>query len=230
MNADNPALAMDREYYDFFKQRVSSLLNFWFKIDAQGLDCIPKHGPVLIIAKHSHMIDPLIVGAVIDRYAYAVSKDDNLKIPWLGPRLERIGMYPIDRDYMTRKNFTDLMSLLEQGEAVGYAPEMSRFFEAVAKLHLELTFHARQWQNRKGWKGDEITHAVIGIEYASTPWWRPRAEINVRAKSFDVARYETLDDLAEGAGQRMAVLSGLEYLPEEYDYYLKYADSLALKN
>jgi 1-acyl-sn-glycerol-3-phosphate acyltransferase len=227
MSADNTWPVVDQEYYDFIKHRVKLLLNLWFKIDAQGMESIPEKGPVLVATKHSHIIDPAVICAVINRKIYGVSKDANLKIPWLGPRLERMGMYPINRDNLTRSNVRDLVSLLEQGEALGYAPEMSRFPEGVARPYPLLSHHVERQKNKGRWEGDKVTHVLLGIDYSSKPWWRPRAKIIVKAEKFDVSSYENLDDLAQAMGLGLAVLSGLEYMPEEYNYYDKYADRLS---
>ena len=224
-------LEVDKNFYVDVKRFMRPLLNSWFDINVEGLESIPEQGPVLVAIKHCSLLDIMLVFALIERQVYGISKVENLEKPLIGWVMKNMGVYPIDRDdsfdRLTKNAITNTRNLLEAGNVVAYAPEMSRFPYAVARMHPEFTKLAIKWQNKQNWTGGEITHVLFGIEYHGKPWWLPRAGIDVKVERFDVSPYSSSESLAESMGLSMAELSGLKYEPEKYDYYIKYAERLA---
>ncbi len=224
---------MDKDFYHDFKNLISPLLNSWFDIHAEGLENIPEQGPVLIAIKHSSLLDIILVCLLVEREVYGISKAENLEKPLIGSVMRRTGAYPIDRDAsfcrLTKDAVTHTRDLLEAGNVVAYAPEMSRFScpYVVARTHPEVTSLASKWQNKKDWQGGEITHVLFGINYSRRYWWMPGTKISVKVDVFDADAHHSLDELAEAMGLGLAELSGLKYEPEKYDYYIKYAERLA---
>ncbi|MFN8016380.1 MAG: lysophospholipid acyltransferase family protein [Acidimicrobiia bacterium] len=118
-----------------------------FDIDVEGLENIPKQGPVIIAANHRSFIDSIFLPLIIDRKVTFVAKAeyfDSIKTRWF---FKATGQIPIRRD-STSSGAGALLSakdILEKGEIFGIYPEGSRTRDGflhkghtgVARLALE---------------------------------------------------------------------------------------------
>ena len=93
----------------------------------EGLHRVPNHGPVILIVNHSNAFDPMLVmGALTERFAIPLSKQENLKHPLYGWLLRLYSPIPLRRESVDRRAFTHSLRLLQDGGVLIVAPEGTR--------------------------------------------------------------------------------------------------------
>ena len=77
----------------------------WYYCDVvvQGLDRIPAHGPLLIVANHPNaLVDAMLVATIIRRRILITAKATLFEHPLLGPFLTAVGVVPLQRAHDVR--------------------------------------------------------------------------------------------------------------------------------
>ena len=77
----------------------------WYYCDVvvQGLDRIPAHGPLLIIANHPNaLVDAMLVATIVRRRILITAKATLFEHPLLGPFLTAVGVVPLQRAHDVR--------------------------------------------------------------------------------------------------------------------------------
>jgi 1-acyl-sn-glycerol-3-phosphate acyltransferase len=96
-----------------------------FKVRVQGVDRVPRTGPLVVIANHSSMIEPqLIFGMLPRRSAFLVK--ETLFRGALGRFFVRLGQIPVKRGEVDRKPLLTAVDVLKNGGVVGIFPEGTR--------------------------------------------------------------------------------------------------------
>ncbi|MBR4287862.1 MAG: 1-acyl-sn-glycerol-3-phosphate acyltransferase [Clostridia bacterium] len=102
---------------------------FRFRIEAKGIDLLPKE-PFVLICNHLSRFDPMVTTLVMkERQLAFVSKKENMKIPIVGNITKRIGYLALDRENPLRAmrvihKAARLVS--ERGYVMGIYPEGTR--------------------------------------------------------------------------------------------------------
>jgi 1-acyl-sn-glycerol-3-phosphate acyltransferase len=86
---------------------------------------VPTQGPVIVVANHDSMLDPLAVAAACHprRYVRFLAMAELWNNPVLRPVLDGIGQIPTDRRGRGEQALSHAVQALDQGEAVGIFPE-----------------------------------------------------------------------------------------------------------
>lgn len=128
-----PVFEHDQQRYLVWKRLFRTILlrgivfHTITKVDVRGLEYIPASGPTLLMMNHRSNVDPFIVlGAVGPRYASAMSKVENFRIPIMGRLIRMWGVYPVRRGIVDRRAIEYTLRLLRAGEMVLLAPEGHR--------------------------------------------------------------------------------------------------------
>jgi BASS family bile acid:Na+ symporter len=143
-------------FYDIFKRIVrSSLWCYYAQIRLEGVDNIPKNGPVLLLPNHQNgLLDPLILAAHLpNRRPYFLTRSDVFSNPLLRKIFSFFRMLPIYRIRDGRstlgKNqaiFDTCVLLLEKGETVLLFPEanhhLDRRVRPLSKGFTRIVFQA----------------------------------------------------------------------------------------
>ncbi len=89
---------------------------------------IPRHGPLMICANHTNLIDPVIIAIAFgfSRRIYFMAKAELFKIPILGCFLRSAGVYPVARDGSDVSAIKISMRHLRNGDAIMLFPEGRR--------------------------------------------------------------------------------------------------------
>lgn len=86
-----------------FRTIASALSNFILKIlypiEIVGRENIPDE-KVLLIANHGHLLDPFLVNLAYKKHFFVIGKDELFKNPILKFILDRIDVFPVDRDQL----------------------------------------------------------------------------------------------------------------------------------
>jgi 1-acyl-sn-glycerol-3-phosphate acyltransferase len=100
-------------------------------VDVQGLDHIPRRGPVILACNHISNADPVVVGAWITdalkrRRIHWLGKRELFAWPVLGWVAAHGGIHPVDRDAADIDAFRLATKILENGYVLLVFPEGTR--------------------------------------------------------------------------------------------------------
>jgi 1-acyl-sn-glycerol-3-phosphate acyltransferase len=106
----------------------SPIVRASFLTRAQGVEKIPKQGPIIIAANHASNLDPLLIMACLPRMPYNLSKDTLFKPGPAGFLLRHIFcQIPVTFDGGSNElALREGMRVLDQGHALGVFPEGNR--------------------------------------------------------------------------------------------------------
>ncbi|MGB9781697.1 MAG: lysophospholipid acyltransferase family protein [Moorellaceae bacterium] len=114
-----------------------------WQVKGQGL--FPPEGPVIVVANHRSLWDPVAVGVAVPRQVRFMAKEELFRIPGLGFLLRALGAYPVKRGKSDRAALQASLDILRQGQVVGLFPEgtrvrgreLGRFYGGAALLALK---------------------------------------------------------------------------------------------
>jgi 1-acyl-sn-glycerol-3-phosphate acyltransferase len=114
-----------RMWYDTVFWSSFTFFTFGFSIRRGGWKNMPKTGPVLLIANHQSMFDPVMVGLSSRRYLSYLARKDLFEQPILAPLIRSLNAIPIDRN-MGKEGIEAMLAGLNAGQAVLVFPEGER--------------------------------------------------------------------------------------------------------
>jgi len=105
------------------------LLNILFSWKAEGRENIPLTGPLILVANHVHVLDPIFLAFSLPRWITFMTKEELFRSPFLRPWLRWAGAVSIRREGRVREKQKILKSArdaLERGLILGMFPEGGR--------------------------------------------------------------------------------------------------------
>ena len=101
---------------------------WWGRLQVQGLEALPRSGPVLLAGNHDSNMDPVAVGVAArgHRQVRALAKSSLWGVPALGPVLTGMGQIPIDRGAGDAHALDRAIEALRDGACIGIFPEGTR--------------------------------------------------------------------------------------------------------
>lgn len=122
--SDRPPLA-GRLWYDAVFFSSFTFFTFGFSLRRSGWANMPQTGPVLVVANHQSMFDPVLVGLSSRRYLSYLARSNLFTQPGLGPLIRSLNAIPIDRG-MGKEGIQAVLDSLAAGRAVLMFPEGER--------------------------------------------------------------------------------------------------------
>lgn len=119
--------------YTICKPIAVLLMRLLFRVQTRGAEHIPAAGPLLIVANHSSVLDPPIVGGVCPRQLTFLAKAELFRIPGLGGLIRRLGAYPLRREGADPAALRTAQRVLAEGRALLVFPEGTRGPEGVLR-------------------------------------------------------------------------------------------------
>ncbi|MGB9779383.1 MAG: lysophospholipid acyltransferase family protein [Caldanaerobacter sp.] len=114
-------------FYYFAKVLVRAIIKVIFRIKVKGIENIPKKGPVIICPNHISLLDPPVVGALLNRRIYFMAKEELFRNPFLKLLLGTgLGAFPVKRGTADLSAIKTALNHLKKGRAVGIFPEGTR--------------------------------------------------------------------------------------------------------
>src|SRR4030095_10304393 len=83
--------------YAILKPVALALMRLLFRVEERGAEHIPAEGPVLIVANHSSLLDPPLIGGVCPRPLTFLAKAELFRIPGFGGLIRRLNARPLRR-------------------------------------------------------------------------------------------------------------------------------------
>ena len=106
----------------------SPIVRRWARLQVDGLEHMPDHGPVLLAGNHDSYWDPVAIGvaALPRRQIRALAKSSLWKIRGLGGVLDSMGQIPIERGKGDANAMARAIEELRGGACIGIFPEGTR--------------------------------------------------------------------------------------------------------
>jgi 1-acyl-sn-glycerol-3-phosphate acyltransferase len=101
------------------------MVSLWGRLEVEGVDVLPRSGPVLVVANHDSQTDPLAVGVAARRRRQirALAKRSLWDTPGLGRVLDGMGQIPIERAGGDAGALVNAVAALRRGSCIGVFPE-----------------------------------------------------------------------------------------------------------
>lgn len=124
MNADRPTDSM-RGIYRVSWWIVRGFFRFYLRLEARGVEHIPREGPVILASNHLSYLDPPVIGCLIPRVVNFLARDSLFRAPVFGPLLHLYQAVPVDRE-SGAAGLRAILDRLHQGGAIILFPEGTR--------------------------------------------------------------------------------------------------------
>jgi len=102
------------------------LVRMLIKPEIEGLQNVPRTGPVLLLISHTNFLDPVLACALVPRVVIPMGKVELFRIPLFRQVLRWYGAFPVRRGELDIEAFRYSFHTLEQGHMLLMAPEGTR--------------------------------------------------------------------------------------------------------
>lgn len=132
--------------YSFIKRVFGPLVRYFWIERVEGLENIPKKGPIIIASNHQSYFDFICFIAVSPRRIHYLAAEKFYKSRFWRPLMNLTGQIKVDRTQHDKSEvYQTVHSVLEQGQVIGIFPEGTRSpdgeikkpFTGVAKFALK---------------------------------------------------------------------------------------------
>ncbi len=127
---DHPVRSMSKGslFYRVLKTILYPILRGLYRVKAEGLENLPREGPVIIVANHVSFLDSFWIPLMVPRRMVYLAKAEyfeSKKTAWF---FRALGMIPVKRDIKekTEAALQAGLEVLEQGGVLGLYPEGTR--------------------------------------------------------------------------------------------------------
>lgn len=101
------------------------IFKLFFRLKVTGQQNIPQDGPFIIVANHSSLLDPVILGVSVRPKIIFIAAAYLFEIHWLGYLLRKANSIPINRENYTSniKYLKQALKILQKSGVLGIFPE-----------------------------------------------------------------------------------------------------------
>ncbi len=118
--------------YAVLKPFAVLLMKLFFRLEGRGTEHVPRTGPVLLVANHSSVLDPPLVGGVTPRQVSFLAKAELFEVPLFGRFIRALNARPVRREGADAAALRTALRALEGGAALLVFPEGTRAHEEGA--------------------------------------------------------------------------------------------------
>ena len=199
-------------FYRLVYVLVKVLMPLVARLEVNGLENVPRQGPVVVVANHQSGWDILILGIVLRRQVHFMGKQELWHIPIAKHVFTWLGSFPVRRGAVDRRALRQATQVLQEGRVLGIFPEGTRHQEGMGDAKRGAALLALR-----------ASAPLLPVGLVNTPsirltwrfWQRPRVQVNigqvfVPSEVEAVSRKERLDLVTDMIAQRIAAL-----LPQE---------------
>jgi putative phosphoserine phosphatase/1-acylglycerol-3-phosphate O-acyltransferase len=98
----------------------------WMRLDLEGADLVPRHGPAVLVANHRSYVDPIAIGLLMARVGRPVrflGKKEVFDAPLVGDVVTALGGIRVDRGTGSDEPLRAAQDALAAGELVAIMPQ-----------------------------------------------------------------------------------------------------------
>ncbi len=116
-------------FYRFVRALIRFLGRILFRLEARGLDNVPRQGGALLVANHASNLDPPLIAVSLPRACHTLAKRELFDVPYLGWCIRHLYSHPIDRGGVDRRALRECVEVLRRGELLLLFPEGTRTYD-----------------------------------------------------------------------------------------------------
>jgi len=105
--------------FKFLQSILRLFFNIVYDIEVVGAENLPKDGSAIVCANHISFLDPLLLGAFLDRHLHFMAKYELFKFPPLAWLLTKLGAFPVNRQSVEITSLKRALEVLKNGKAMG---------------------------------------------------------------------------------------------------------------
>lgn len=122
---------MQTPVLDVFRPAIWATARLFFRIRFEGIEHVPREGPLLITPNHVTFADPPLVSIPIRRPIHYMAWDRLFDIPGLAWMIRRLRAFPVDIESADPRATRAAVRLLDDGHAVMIFPEAARSLDGT---------------------------------------------------------------------------------------------------
>lgn len=112
--------------YGILKPLAVLVMRLWFRLEVRGTEHVPAAGPVLLVANHSSLLDPALVGGAAPRRLCFMAKAELFRVPLFGRLIRALNARPVRREGASAQALREALDALRSGQALLVFPEGTR--------------------------------------------------------------------------------------------------------
>ena len=112
--------------YRLVKSILAPLMQIWLRIDVIGLENIPNTGSVVLASNHVSLLDPPLIGSLVDRKVHFMAKDELFKNSITNYVFTKLGAFPVKRGCADRNAIKKALDILAENKILAIFPEGTR--------------------------------------------------------------------------------------------------------
>lgn len=112
--------------YACLKPLAVIIMRLLFGLKSRGRERVPASGPVLLVANHSSVLDPPLVGGASARPLFFLAKAELFQIPLFGRLIRGVNARPVRREGADAAALRTALRILAEGGALLVFPEGTR--------------------------------------------------------------------------------------------------------
>jgi cytidylate kinase len=113
-------------FYAVARPIAWAVMRLMWRLEGRGTAHVPATGPVLLVANHSSVLDPALVGGVAPRQLSFLAKAELFGVPGFGRLIHALNARPVRREGADAAALRVALRVLEQGGALLVFPEGTR--------------------------------------------------------------------------------------------------------
>lgn len=117
---------MGEGFYRASHMVLAPLIRGAWRVHATGTHHVPRHGRAILASNHLSFLDHLVLGAVVDRPIYFISKVEHFENPVKRALFSAWNVIPLQRGEGDKVAFHRSMRVLEEGNLFAIYPEGTR--------------------------------------------------------------------------------------------------------
>ena len=119
--------------YAILKPLAVAVMRLLFRLEGRGAHHVPARGPVLIVANHSSLLDPPLVGGMAPRQLSFMAKAELFRVPLFGALISRLNARPVRREGADAGALRTALRVLQEGGVLLMFPEGTRGPEGMLR-------------------------------------------------------------------------------------------------
>jgi 1-acyl-sn-glycerol-3-phosphate acyltransferase len=112
--------------YAILKPLAVAFMRLYWRVEGRGREHVPPTGPVLLVANHSSVLDPPLIGGMTSRQVTFMAKAELFRVPLFGRFIRALNAYPVRREGGDPAALRTALRILENQGTLLVFPEGTR--------------------------------------------------------------------------------------------------------